>query len=467
MKQFFGFLCALLLFLTGCLSEPEYAELASVQGAAIAKSGPLTEMRLGMVYSDNTLGAFEYMKRHERRWYRQVIPFLEEVDPKYVSEHLNGIVQQRFKSAARFASLEEAAKEEVDLILVFDFQCVVAQEIGQNTTVDVTGTFMTRNEQVIDSVKGSGFTTPPYFSFTFRFEEALDLAFEQFLSNLDKSAQLKAFGERRIVPASASRMLEIRGKTAPLPTGGYYHKSWGVVIGINKYDVWPPLEYAVNDALAMEEKLKETGFDEVIKILDKEATRERILTLLGGELPKKVGSDDRVVIFFAGHGQTESLPDGQEHGYIIPVDGDITNYFATAISMTQVRELSQRIPAKHLLYVMDACYSGHGFTRAGGLDPAINGYIEKITSLRSVQMITAGGKNEQVMESQGHGIFTQYFLRGLNGEADRDADGVVTASELGAFLMPQVSRASGNLQTPQYGRLDGEGEVVFLISTEE
>jgi len=169
------------------------------------------------------------------------------------------------------------------------------------------------------------------------------------------------------------------------------------------------------------------------------------------------------VIFFAGHGQTETLVDGQEKGYIIPVDGDVSNYFTTAISMTQLRELSQRIQAKHMLYMMDACYSGLGFSRAAGIDPMTQGYIHKITSSRSVQMITAGGKDEQVAEAGGHGLFTKFLLRGLDGEADRDEDGIITASELGAYLMPQVSRASDLLQTPKYGRIEGEGEVVFLV----
>jgi uncharacterized caspase-like protein len=97
----------------------------------------------------------------------------------------------------------------------------------------------------------------------------------------------------------------------------------------------------------------------------------------------------------------------------------------------------------------------------------MEGYVEKITALRAVQMITAGGKNEQVAEREGHGIFTLYLLRGLAGEADRDTDGIVTASELGAYLMPQVSRATDNHQTPQYGRLDGEGEVVFTVPPEQ
>jgi len=36
---------------------------------------------------------------------------------------------------------------------------------------------------------------------------------------------------------------------------------------------------------------------------------------------------------------------------------------------------------------------------------------------------------------------------------------------LGSFIKPQVSRASQNIQTPQFGRLDGEGDVVFIVPT--
>lgn len=242
----------------------------------------------------------------------------------------------------------------------------------------------------------------------------------------------------------------------------YYEKSWAVVIGINRYERWPGLEYAVNDANAVATKLKELGFDEVIKILDKDATRERILRLIGTELPQRVGKDDRLFIFFAGHGQTEDLTSGRQKGYIIPVDASISDYFTTAISMEQVREFSERISARHIYYAVDACYSGLGFTRAMGISPVIPGYIDKVARIRAVQMVTAGGKGEQVIERAGHGIFTEYLLRALDGEADMDNDGVITATELGAFLRPQVSTASDNRQTPQYGRLEGEGEMVFL-----
>lgn len=245
----------------------------------------------------------------------------------------------------------------------------------------------------------------------------------------------------------------------------FYNKSWAVVIGINKYEKWPGLEYAVNDATSVKKRLEELGFDEIITLMDHEATKYNITQVLGDRLPRQVQKEDRVLIFFAGHGQTENIG-GRQYGYIIPVDGDIRNYYSSAISMAQVREFSKRIPAKHIYYVIDACYSGLGLSRSGPrFSPSMKGYLKKVTSLPAVQMITAGGKGEQVLEADGHGLFTEYFLNGIEGQADADDDGVVTASELGAYLRPSVSKASEQKQTPLFGSLEGEGEFVFFLPT--
>ncbi len=464
-KRSYWFIGLICVSLCGCLGAPQYVERPAAAGEVYGQGGPLSMLHLGLVYTENTEQAFQYMEKHMSHGHRPLVPFLEKADPQRVKEGLDNILRTRFKQVTQFSGLDEAARSDVDMILAFDYRCTIIQKPGQDTTIEMAGTFMNRQERVIDVVKGRGVTNPQYVSFTYGFGEALDTAFGQFSSGLDKSSPVIAFAERRRVPDAVVKTGGASGGTAGLQPGSFYRKSWAVVIGINTYDLWPPLEYAVSDARAVAKTLRALGFDEVIEILDKEATRERILTELGSKLPKSAGPEDRVLIFFAGHGQTESLPDGKEQGYIIPVDGDISNYFTTAISMQQVREISERIPAKHILYVMDACYSGQGFNRAFGVEPSVNGYLQKITAMRSVQMITAGGKKEQVVERAGHGLFTRYFLQGLEGEADRDNDKVVTASELGAYLMPQVSRASGNLQTPQYGRLDGEGEVVFMVSS--
>ncbi|NNK84856.1 MAG: hypothetical protein HKO91_04815 [Desulfobacterales bacterium] len=241
----------------------------------------------------------------------------------------------------------------------------------------------------------------------------------------------------------------------------FYGKSFAVVIGINNYEKWPPLEFAINDAKAVRKKLEAAGFNEIITIFDRKATQRRILTELFHSLPKKVGRNDRVMFYFAGHGQTEDLESGGKRGYIIPVDSDTSNYSSTAISMEQIRSLSNQISAKHILYVMDSCYSGLGLNRSFGISAKISGYLRKVASMRVVQIITAGGKGEQVQEKDGHGIFTTYFLKALEGEADINKDNAVTGTELGAYLRPVVSNASNQAQTPLYGRLEGEGEFIF------
>lgn len=257
--------------------------------------------------------------------------------------------------------------------------------------------------------------------------------------------------------------------SAPMPeeeSGGDYARKFAVLIGIDRYAFWPGLEFAKNDALAMETFLKKQGYQTIL-LSDKEATRDNMLKVLGYQLPAQVGANDAVVIYFAGHGHTETLIGGGKEGYIIPVDAQMEDSFLSAISMQQLKSITRRIKAKHILFLMDSCYSGTGFTRAGGIARNENRYIDKVMSYRAVQMITAGGMNEQVQELGGHGIFTRSLLDALQGKADADNDGYITGSELGSFVRPDVTRRSNYRQTPNFGRFEGEGEFVFRVGSSQ
>ena len=140
-------------------------------------------------------------------------------------------------------------------------------------------------------------------------------------------------------------------------------ESWAVLIGINRYQHprIPKLRYAVNDAQAVERALLAQGFrqDRILTLTDEKATKAAIERLLGDHLRQQVGANDRLLVFFAGHGKTDQLRSGEEEGYLIPVDGDPNQLFSTAISMTALRQISDRLTAKHILYIVDACYSGY------------------------------------------------------------------------------------------------------------
>jgi uncharacterized caspase-like protein len=259
-------------------------------------------------------------------------------------------------------------------------------------------------------------------------------------------------------PASASPRQPVASKCYK---PGYSRKA-AAVIGINEYGIWPSLEGATPDAKRIAESLRGMGFG-VTEVYDGEATRERILRLLSEELQEEVDEESIAMIFSAGHGYTETLPNGEKRGYIIPVDGHTDRVFSTGISMETLRDLSNRLPAKQVYYAMDWCYSGLGFTRGIGTRRSTENFIDIVTSRRSVQMMTAGQEGEQALEQGGHGIFTSFLVRALEGEADFNGDGYVTSSEIGAFVPSNVSFATNARQNPRHGTLEGSGEVVFAL----
>ncbi len=63
--------------------------------------------------------------------------------------------------------------------------------------------------------------------------------------------------------------------TASTYSAPIYEHKIAVVIGINKYNPWPGLEYAVNDAKAVRESLERMGYDKVILFRTGSETRRR------------------------------------------------------------------------------------------------------------------------------------------------------------------------------------------------
>lgn len=261
-----------------------------------------------------------------------------------------------------------------------------------------------------------------------------------------------------------------KAAAAPPPAAGeLYRDSHALVIGINNYTAWPRLSHAVRDAQAMRDTLvTRFGFaaDHVTLLTDADATRANILKALNDRFgdAKRVKRDDRVFVFFAGHGSTRRLPSGREVGYIVPVDAGLNDLQADAIAMPQLQEVAEAITAKHALFVIDACYSGLGLTR-GGSAAADSNFARTNARRIGRQMMTAGGADQQVADDGpgGHSVFTWTLLQALSGKADLNGDGLITATELAAYVAPAVSAIAH--QTPAFGSLPGSegGEFVFEL----
>ena len=255
-----------------------------------------------------------------------------------------------------------------------------------------------------------------------------------------------------------------------ITTEDIYDNSYALVIGIDKYKNVSNLDYAVKDAESVANLLKENfnfSSKNIKTLLNEEATLSNIKNSLS-EIAYSAKENDRVLIYFAGHGITDDLPDGGEMGYLLPIDGKPDKLFATSIPMDDLKRISSMSASKHMLFLIDACYGGLAATGARGIDSKTPNYIDKITRDKSRQIITAGGRGEQVIEKSewGHSAFTLNLIRALeDGKADLNDDGYITAEELGVFLKDKVTIDSGNQQTPVSRRFTSqEGEFVFIAN---
>ncbi len=241
-----------------------------------------------------------------------------------------------------------------------------------------------------------------------------------------------------------------------------YQKSVAVVIGIDDYLYWPKLSNAVNDAKDIKNLLKKQGF-RVYYLYDSEATAQNIRDLLADSIPKLTGENDRLLVFYAGHGETRSLPDGGKEGFIVPVEGKVGEY-GSLIPIDYFKWSSKAIPAKHQLFILDSCFSGLALDKPRG-KPQIKDYIKGLTRGKARQIIVASTEDQLALDgTTGNSVFTKSLLEAIrDGRADLDADGVVTANALGEYLRKRVSLDSGQRQTPIFGYFSGHQFDEFLF----
>jgi len=243
-----------------------------------------------------------------------------------------------------------------------------------------------------------------------------------------------------------------------------YENSWALVIGINKYNHCSPLDYACNDAQAVATAL--TGKFGFVKgsveiFLDEQATKATILkALLRHADPSTSHHDDRGLIFFAGHGHTAQSRRG-EVGYLVPVDGDCDD-LASLIRWDELTRNAELLIAKHVLFIMDACYGGLAVTRH--LHPGSRRFLKDMLRRHSRQVLTAGKADQEVSDGDGpragNSIFTGHLLEAMDGAA-ATKDGILTANGIMAYVYDRVAKDQHSEQTPHYGFIDGDGDFIF------
>jgi uncharacterized caspase-like protein len=243
----------------------------------------------------------------------------------------------------------------------------------------------------------------------------------------------------------------------------HYTNSRALIVGIDKYANASPLSYAVSDASEVHRTLvDELGFpsENIIHLSDAEATKDSILRSYFRFTAQDIDVDERLLVFYAGHGHTKTGSRG-EIGYLVPFDADLSD-LATLIRWDDLTRNAELIRAKHVFFIMDACYGGLALTR--NLQPGSTRFLKDMMLRDSRQVLTAGKADEVVADSGGpipnHSVFTGHLIEGLRGSA-ATAEGVITASGLMAYVYGKVANDKNSNQTPHYGYFDGDGDFIL------
>ena len=241
-----------------------------------------------------------------------------------------------------------------------------------------------------------------------------------------------------------------------------YKDYYALVIGVSNYQKWPKIPFATRDAKEVAERLELLGFK--TKLVLDPTHREMFAAL--SEMVYVLGTDENraLMLYYAGHGETETLADKTKMGYIIPKDcpllkDDPIGFDSHSISMREIESISLRIRSKHVLMLFDSCFSGSLFS----LVRAVPHDITEKSTLPVRQYITAGSEDEEVPDRS---IFKRSFLIALEGDADLTGDGYITGSELGMYLSDKVVNYSNRRQHPQYGKINNpdldRGDFIFV-----
>lgn len=257
----------------------------------------------------------------------------------------------------------------------------------------------------------------------------------------------------------------VAGADGWVPTGRRYIQA----VGIDHYREWRPLRNAVSDARGAAAAFEKLGFTALPPLINKDATTAALRELPQGAL-NKLGAEDSLVVFFAGHGHSRALAlrgATDATGYLVPVDAPAPTDEPRGGLIELVGWLNElaRLPPHHILVFLDACHSGIALDAAKlryrGAAPIRDGR-DALRRRRSRRVITSAFPDQLALDSgpvPGHSLFTGALIQLLGGELT----GPVTGSELALHIQRKLFDYPDADQTPDCGEFPyhDRGELVL------
>ena len=229
-------------------------------------------------------------------------------------------------------------------------------------------------------------------------------------------------------------------------------KLWILLVGVDRYQDsqnLASLKYSALDCQGLGEALKEATASlankEVIIHHDfvEQHPRLELVQQSIQHVTESAGKDDTILFYFSGHG----ILDAETQQVVLCLqDTDTKELLTTGIPLNNLLQQLSECAASQQLVWLDACHSG-GMTLRGTASIAspssrlVEVLRDKAAESKGFYALLSCDRAQQSWEfpELGHGVFTYYLMRGLQGEA-ADSQGVIEADALYQYVYHQTLR---------------------------
>lgn len=260
-------------------------------------------------------------------------------------------------------------------------------------------------------------------------------------------------------------------------SSAYQPRRLALLIGVATYDDprWRDLRYSAKDATDLAEALRDParGRFNQVRVLNRpeETTRASILAALRQLKQEATRPDDVVVVYLSAHGTLARDAQGELRRYLVARDSSYNAIPQTALSMDSLKAEFDELPSRRRLLVLATCHSGSGKSLLPQeLQEELRGiksgfYARPLEESSRASMVFAAcdwGETAREDEALQNDIYTHFLIDGLNGAADRNADGAVTATEAHDYARRHTFAFTEGRQRPSAEILEVGADPVVL-----
>lgn len=270
---------------------------------------------------------------------------------------------------------------------------------------------------------------------------------EVVIEAVDKNDNLT---EKRFIINLIAPTAQAADDTAGIPELFSHASYHAILIGENDYQDagFADLENPVKDVNELKDILvKNYQFNEKNVTVLTNAPRLNLLDTIRVKC-ENLTEEDNLLIFYAGHGQVRRMGSNIVDGYLVPTDAKKGSW-NTYVSSEDLKSSIKYSLAKHILFLMDACFAGALFRSLDDAPPNIKDQY----SYKSRRFLSSGNLEEVPDKGK--------FIQNIKMFLKNNTQKYVSANQLYAFIQNNTDN-----NTPRYDRIpnsdDNGGHFIFI-----